>query len=714
MDPEDLLALGDEMGYQLDLGWSNSDPTGCYDVLFSQRGLTQQSNPEGRGMESSVLSLPSAGCAVEAVLGWAGSQANNPLHGRQQRALLPGLRRFLHERLPDYMIPSAFVVLDALPLTANGKIDRKALPAPDSARPELAAAYLAPRNEVEETLAGIWAEVLGLQRVGVQDNFFELGGHSLLATQVASRLRQTFEVELPLRLLFEEPTLAGLAAAIQARRSSSSAGPPLTRQPRDMPLPLSFAQQRLWFLDQMQPGNPFYNIPIALRIWGPLDTAVLQRCLAEVVRRHEALRTTFAAPEGRPVQVIAPSLALSLSSIDLSVLPQEQCQSQALRLAAEEARQPFDLEQGPLLRGCLLRLAEDEHVALFTMHHIVADGWSVGVLIQEVAQLYPALAAGRPAPLPELPVQYADFAFWQRQWLQGEQLQSQLAYWRERLAGLSPLELPTDRPRPALQSFRGASLPVLLSGPLSQGLQALSRREGVTLFMTLLAAFQTLLCRYSGQEDVAVGSAIANRNRAETEGLIGFFVNMLVLRSDLSGDPTFRALLQRVREVALGAYAHQDLPFEKLVEELQPERDLSRQPLFQVGFVLQNTPLPRLELPGLRIAPLEIDNGTSKFDLTLMLRESAAGAAGDAGVQQRVVRPPDGGPPGGPPGGLAAGGGVRPRPQAVPVAAAGGGGAAASAAGVERHGGGLSSREVRAAVVPGAGGADTAGGGASL
>ena len=393
--------------------------------------------------------------------------------------------------------------------------------------------------------------------------------------------------------------------------------------------PMSFAQQRLWFLDQLEPGNSVYNIPAAMCLRGALNGAALEQSLNEIVRRHEALRTTFSVMEGQPVQVIAPGLALTLPVVDLGNLLETEREAEAQRLTIEEAQRPFDLAQGPLLRTTLLRLDKEEHILLLTMHHIVSDGWSMGVLFRELSALYEAFSAGKPSPLPELPIQYADFAVWQRQWLQGETLEAQLAYWKKQLDGVCPvLELPTDRPRPAVQTFRGARQSMVLSKSLTEAVKALSHQEGTTLFMTLLAAFQTLLYRYTGQDDIIVGSPIANRNRSEIEGLIGFFVNTLVLRTDLSDNPTFRELLGRVREVALGAYAHQDLPFEKLVEALHPERDLSRNPMFQVMFILQNTPMATLELGGLTLNQLNVDWGIAMFDLTLSMRATEQGLMG--------------------------------------------------------------------------------------
>jgi amino acid adenylation domain-containing protein len=541
------------------------------------------------------------------------------------------LQGVLKEHLPEYMMPTAIVPLNELPLTANGKVDRRSLPAPDLTQVQPHATFIAPSTPTEEMLAGIWAEILGLEKVGIHDNFFELGGHSLLATQVISRLQKVFQVELPLRQLFESPTVAGLAKDIETATKTELRleAPPIKHISRSGELPLSFAQQRLWFLYQLEPDKPFYNIPAAVRLKGQLDVAALEQSINEILRRHEVLRTSFKTVEGQPVQVISPSILLSLPVIDLSELPEAYRETEIKQLQIAEAQQPFTLDTSPLLRVKLLRLGEEEHVALFTMHHIASDGWSMGMLMREVAALYQAFCNGQLSPLPELPIQYADFAAWQRQWLQGEVLESQLSYWRQQLDGApAVLELPTDYTRPAVQTFRGATSSFQLSQELSVALQSLSQQEESTLFMTLLAAFKTLLFRYTGSEDIVVGSPIANRNRAEIEGLIGFFVNTLVLRTDTSDNSTFRELLRRVREVTLGAYAHQDLPFEQLVEELQPQRDLSHAPLFQVMFVLQNAPMSELELPGLTLSSLESNSGSAKFDLTLYLEETASGLRG--------------------------------------------------------------------------------------
>ncbi|MDZ7268843.1 MAG: amino acid adenylation domain-containing protein [candidate division KSB1 bacterium] len=402
-----------------------------------------------------------------------------------------------------------------------------------------------------------------------------------------------------------------------------SALAPIPRRHKTDVLPLSFSQQRLWFLDQLNPGSAFYNIAYAIHLQGGLDTAALSASLNEIIRRHEILRTTFDRRNGQPVQIIADTRSLELPVIDLQQLDANSRRAEAERLAAAEAGQPYDLARGPLLRATLLRLQPAEHLLLLGMHHIIADGWSMAVLIREMSALYTAFRSGRPSPLPPLRIQYADFALWQRDRLQGTTLENLLAYWKQRLGPTPPvLELPTDRPRPAVQSFNGATLRFELPQLLHEQLKDLCQQQGVTLFMCLLAAFKVLLCRYSGQQDICVGTPVANRNRAETEELIGFFVNTLALRSDLSGDPTFSEVLQRVRETALGAFEHQDLPFERLVEELQPERDMSRSPLFQVMFTFQNAAFPDLQLPGLRINVQEVDSHTVKFDLLLSMEEN--------------------------------------------------------------------------------------------
>ena len=549
---------------------------------------------------------------------------------KEQTLTIPELRSFLESKLPNYMVPAAFVILEALPLTPNGKVDRKALPVPELKQIS-SSNIVPPSTPIENLLAGIWAEVLAIDKVGINNNFFELGGHSLIATRVISQIRQVFQVELPLRYLFEKPTVSGLGKEIEKaiKLNSGVEATNIEQIPRSQQLPLSFAQQRLWFLAQLEPESPFYNIPAAVRLQGELNVEALQQSLNEIVRRHEALRTNFQTIEGQAVAVISEQKPLTLPILDISSLSAFEQEAEVKEQAAQEARQPFNISSDHLLRVKLLRLGEQEHIVLLTMHHIVSDGWSVGVLVEELATLYSNFCNGEPLTSEELPIQYVDFAAWQRQWLQGEVLQTQISYWLKQLENAPKvLELPTDHPRPAIQTFRGATYSFKLSKELSTALNKLSQQQGTTLFMTLLAGFQTLLWRYTAQEDIVVGSPIANRNRAEIERLIGFFVNTLVLRTNLGGNPSFEELLKWVREVALGTYAHQDLPFELLVERLKVERDLSHAPLFQVMFVLQNAPMSALELPGLTLTPLEGYSDTSKFDLTLYMTETLEGLVG--------------------------------------------------------------------------------------
>ncbi len=561
------------------------------------------------------------------------------------------LRQFLKAKLPEYMVPSAFVVLESLPLTSNGKVDRRALRAPDLYSDACGGLrlrtdkYVAPRNTIEELLAQIWAQVLKVEQVGVDDNFFTLGGHSLLATQLVSRIRNIFKVELPLRELFGTATLADLAHLIEQlqQQNLQLSAPPILPKAKNAQLPLSFAQKRLWFLDQLQPNSALYNIPIALRLVGTLSVAALQQSLQEIIHRHEALRTNFITVDGQATQIIQNSreqrtvrnsdplapTPWTVSIVDLKHLSITEQEIATQQLAQQQAIQPFNLATEPLVRAMLVMLSQTEHAFHVCMHHIVSDGWSMGVFVQELAALYNAYLRGQPSPLTPLPIQYADFAIWQRQWLQGDVLQSQLSYWQQQLKDAPTLlSLPTDRPRPSVQTFSGADQEFALSKELTSGLTQLSQQQGATLFMTLLAAFNTLLYRYTGQSDILVGSPIANRDRSEIEGLIGFFVNILVMRTSLAGNPSFSELLGRVREVALGAYTHQNLPFEMLVEALQPERNLSYTPLFQVMFVLQNAPIPQVELTGLTVSPLKVQSTTTKFDLTLIMQNTATGLVG--------------------------------------------------------------------------------------
>ncbi|PWK15686.1 amino acid adenylation domain-containing protein [Tumebacillus permanentifrigoris] len=631
VNPEEFWVLGESLGYAVDVSWAQGDATGCYDVVFQ------------RCAEPSQRRLPVFVERLAPLRPWH-TYANNPLQANFARVLVPNLRTYIKNVLPDYMMPSAFVLLPAIPLTHNGKVDRRALPSPNQIRFEQEAEYIAPRTPIEELVAGIFAQVLGIEKVGIHDHFFELGGHSLLATQVISRIREAFHMEFRLHDLFEASTVSSLAKRIETARLQDvfQEIPPIVPVARGQHVPLSFAQQRLWFLEQFWPGVPSYNIPVALHVQGTLHVARLEQSLRTIVARHEALRTTFRDVEGQPVQVIAELANLPFTVHDLTTVGEQERMGQVLQLVQAEAGHVFDLTQEALFRVQVVHLGQQEHVLIFNMHHIVSDGWSMGVFASELATLYASDASS----LDELPIQYADFSEWQREWLAGEVLETQLSYWKQQLGGPLPvLQLPTDRPRPAVPGFRGAVHKFVLSKRLTDDLKALSQREGVTLFMTLLTAFQTLLYRYSGQLDIVVGSPIANRNRQEIEGLIGFFVNTLVLRTDFSGEPAFQEVLKRVRTVALDAYAHQDLPFEKLVEEVQPERDLSHSPLFQVMFQL--VPPAEFVLSGLRIEAMDVHNGTSKFDLYLPLSEEAESLVGrleyntelfDATTISRLVR----------------------------------------------------------------------------
>jgi len=522
------------------------------------------------------------------------------------------VRRHLEARLPEYLVPSAIVVLDHLPVTPQGKIDRRALPTPDVQTPET---YRAPRTPEEEILCAIFAGVLGVARVGLDDDFFALGGHSLLATQVVSRIRATLGVELAIRTLFEAPSVGGLNLRL---REAGVARPPLLPQRRPVLLPVSYAQQRLWFLDQLEGGSTEYHIPEALRLQGTLDLAALTRAIDAIVARHETLRTHFAQADGRPVQVIASDLRIAVPVDDLRGLDEAPRRARVRESMKREWEAPFDLTRGPLLRVRLLRLADDDHVLLRTLHHITSDGWSQGVFNRELMALYAAFHDGRENPLPPLPVQYADFTLWQRQWLEGGALDEGLAYWTAQLAGIPErLALPTDRPRPIAQTFTADVCGLTLSAERVAALKRLSQDCNVTLYMTLLAAFGVLLARHSAQDDVVVGSPIANRQESQLEDLIGFFVNTLVVRMRPTPAIGAREFLSHVRLTTLDAYRHQDVPFERLVEALAPERRLNTTPIFQVIFALQNTPAAAPELPGLVMSPVGADQFRVRFDLEL-------------------------------------------------------------------------------------------------
>ena len=616
VEPEQLWNMAQQHGYTLAIGWSETE-LGCYDVVFVRQSTNKTEKPVG-----GVTPLERKKVQPKP---WQ-YYTNNPLQTQLSRQLQSQLHSYLSARLPQYMVPYAIVMLDALPLTPNGKVDRKALPAPEGNRTHLKETYVAPRTPVEEILVSLWAVILGLDLVGIHDNFFDLGGHSLLATQVISRVRDVLQLELPLRCLFEAPTPAQLAEWIaQTQGDYAVQSSAIERVARNSDLPLSFAQARLWFLDQLIPGNPFYNIPFALRVTGELDVLALRSSLNEIIRRHETLRTSFLTVNGQSTQQILSSVELTLATIDLQSLPEVERAEKTRFLASEMAQQPFDLTVAPLLRVMLLELAPTEHVLLLVMHHIISDGWSMGVFYRELAVLYDTFVTGKTSPLAELRIQYADFAVWQRTWLEQQALKNQLLYWQQQLADLTVLQLPTDYLRPAVQSFRGGVEILSLPLNLKQGLVKLSQQHGVTLFMTLLATFKVLLHRYTEQTDIVVGSPIANRNRSEIEPLIGLFVNTLVLRTRIQGHVCFDELLKQVRSVTLGAYAHQDLPFERLVEELQPERHLSANPLFQVMFALQNAPMEEFQLTGLQLTRLELEYNMTRLDMEWHVWEQPQG-----------------------------------------------------------------------------------------
>jgi amino acid adenylation domain-containing protein len=528
------------------------------------------------------------------------------------------LRNFLGARVPDYQVPSAFVELPALPLSANGKVDRLRLPEPELTRSGLSSGYVAPQNEIEICLANIWAQILSVDAIGCDDNFFELGGHSLLAAQIAARVRTQLKCEMPISTLFELPTIRLLAERIAA----GAAEPVRTidRTERDEAIPLSFNQQQFWLLDQVSPNRATYNVSTGLKIVGPLDVEKLQRVIDCMVDRHEILRTSVVSTKESAAQVISPAVSIPVRATDLSQLPAAQAMSQRETIIAEERDHLFDLNNGPLMRVRLLKFGEQQHELMITLHHIVCDGWSINVLLRELTHLY--LKNVDRDVLPHLSIQYADFAVWQRRWMEDEGIQRQLNYWRQQLADApTVMELPTDYSRPAIRSYEGGRVAARLADDVAESLRALSRKENTTLFTTLLAAFQTLLFRYSGQDDVVVGSPVAGRTMFETENLIGAFVNTLVMRGDLSGNPSFRDALARVRQTSMDAFAHQDLPFERLVEELNPERRANRSPLFQVMFSFQNMPEPELAVNGTKFKTIQIASSAAKFDLTLEVGE---------------------------------------------------------------------------------------------
>ncbi|WP_287314903.1 non-ribosomal peptide synthetase, partial [Moorena sp. SIO1G6] len=539
------------------------------------------------------------------------------------------LRSFLKTKLPDYMIPSAFVILESLPLTPNGKVNLRGLPVPDASSLLRETSFVAPRDSMELQLAQIWSEVLGISPIGIHDNFIELGGHSLLATKIMARLRDRFQVELSLNCLFEYPTVAELAKIVTqvAQQEGSNRLPSLEPISRQQTIPLSFAQEQLWFLTQLTPSEPVYNETLSIHLGGDINIQALSNSLTELIRRHEILRTTFRVVNGQPVQEIHPPSTLTLPVVDLRFLLETERETEGLRIATEQLGTAFELARGPLLRATLIQLAETDYRLYLAVHHIVVDGESLTCIFwPELEILYTAFYQGLPSPLPELTIQYADFALWQRQWLQGEILSNQLAYWEKQLENLPQLQLPTDRAHTPQTTFAGSRLCFTLSKDLTEKLKTMSRKEGVTLFMTLATAIKVLLYRYSSQEDIVIGTVTSQRNRPELQGVMGDFLNTLVVRSDLSGHPSFSGLLKRVRNVILSAYANQDVPFEQVVNALHPDRHVSQNPLFQVMFVLQ-PPLTDDKL-GWTVSQLEVDSGTSKFNLTFNLEERPEGMIG--------------------------------------------------------------------------------------
>ncbi len=611
IDPEEVYRICEADSYIADISWSDRGPE-YMDVVLVKRDSTEE-----------YVCIPSAAAMKSADIKPPDRFGNHPVLSKWIPRLTEDLKRSLKEVLPDFMVPVSYVVVDEMPLTPTGKIDRNSLPIPEILGTK--EAYVSPRTSVEETLADIWFKTLGVEEIGIHDNFFSLGGHSLLATRIISEIREEFSIEIPVRYIFEFPTIEVLAREIEAITGKTGLAqiPPVASANREIgDIPLSFAQERLWFLDRFDGPNSNYNVPMALRLTGNLHITALEQTTNEIVRRHEVLRTTFAQKAGDPIQIIWDSLRIPLPVIDLTGLSEEERGDEVKRWTRKEALTPFDLSKGPLLRTTLLHLSNEEHILLMTMHHIVSDGWSMGILNREIFDLYKAFSMGVGSPLPKLPLQYADFAIWQRNRLSGKELDRQLNYWKNKLTGISPvIELPTDRPRPPIQTYRGGIEWFFLESTILNRLNKLSGQAGTSLFMTLMAAFSVLLYRYSDQEDICLGSPIANRNVKEIEPLIGFFVNTLVFRNNLSGNPSFTEILGRVKQTCLDAYAHQDLPFEKLVEALQPERSQSHNPLFQVMFALHNAPLGEFKLPGLKIRPVEMEKVTEIFDLTLSFIE---------------------------------------------------------------------------------------------
>ena len=567
---------------------------------------------EAHGGVKQAIVLAREGDHGKRLLGWVVASEGVNLTGEE-------LREHVKRRLPEYMVPTRVVVLARMPLTSNGKIDRQGLP-----EPEALSQQTRPRTAMEKMVAALWRELLEHEQIGVEQNFFEIGGHSLLAIQIIARLRERLDVAVPVRMLFDHPTIAGLSNELeQIQRENTELAPPAIRPvPRDGALPLSLAQEAIWVHDQFEPHNPLYNIPRAWRLKGPLHVAALQRSLNEIVRRHESQRTTFSIQGERPVQIIAKSLHIPIARYDLASLPEEEREEAGRRIIEDEALRPFDLERGPLVRAHLIGLSDDDHLFLIVSHHIISDAWSAGVFFRELQALYEAFSNGAESPLPAVRIQYGDYAVHERQWLQGEVLEKHAAYWRQELGGAPPLlVLPTDRPRSASRTFRGRLEKVRLSADVSKSVKQMSRSEGTTPFTVLIGAFQTLLWCYSGQPQIVVGTDFAGRNAPEVEDVLGFFVKVLPIRADFSGEPTFRKLLGRVRQSLLGAHAHAQLPLAKIVQEVQPARSSSHNPVVQALFVYQNAPATERSLSGLQVEPFDVPVTSSKFDLAVFVAE---------------------------------------------------------------------------------------------
>ncbi|MBW4507961.1 MAG: amino acid adenylation domain-containing protein [Scytonematopsis contorta HA4267-MV1] len=622
--PKDFHDLAAEIGCQVIITYSADSELGFFDVCF----YTATERLEKRRCP---IIMP-----LVAKNGSKGSNYYlNPLKGRFARALIDELKERTSKLLPEYMRPGTYTLLDRLPINSNGKLDRRSLPLPNLTRAITQKSFAEPQTTTQNKLCVLWSNVLGIERLGITDNFFQLGGHSLLATKLVSRIREQFKITLPLRAIFEHPTVIELASEVdkllsQSNRDEYLASYEILQVKNRHNLPLSFAQQRLWFLDRLEPGNPAYNIVVGFRLNGILHEQALFASLQEIVTRHEVLRTTFSQDDlGNPVQIIHPSAEIALNLIDLTDLPESEREEKLKQTVNQTVLIPFNLKTGPLFRVYLYRLDQQTHVLVAVMHHIVSDGWSFGIVVKELSVLYEAFCQGNKSPLLPLTLQYADFAFWHRTVFEREELPKQLAYWQQELSGeIQPLNLPTDFPRPAITTYEGRAIPFTINRDCHLRFKQLCESQGVTLFMGLLAVLKVLLMRYSGQDDILVGTPIANRNRQTIEDIIGFFVNTLVIRSDLSGNPSFITLLQKIKEKTLQAYAHQDLPFEKLVETLQPERNLNHSPLFEVMFVLQNAPMSNLKLTNLEFTPLELEQVTAKFDLTLSITETETGLQG--------------------------------------------------------------------------------------